>query len=164
MTSDPWPDPKPYPPGEEPPDAPPPPKSRRRTWVVLGALGAAAVVVLSLALAFKDGHSSGSSLQSVQQKCTAPAVLAKTTLGAKDKTFGDFWLTFKDKTLTLDTVGDTDLVVAHCVFDTLKVPTRVLDHISTTRALDGQQTDSWDSYKARWTYHPDDGLNMSIWT
>jgi hypothetical protein len=55
-------------------------------------------------------------------------------------------------------------IVYDCVLDALAVPERVLDHIGTTRALDGQQEDSWDNYQARWTYHPDDGVNLTIWT
>ena len=42
------------------------------------------------------------------------------------------------------------------------MPDAVRQHVSTTRALDGQQTDSWTGYTARWTYHPDDGLQMTI--
>lgn len=49
-----------------------------------------------------------------------------------------------------------------CVFNSLDIPDAVRQHIGTTRALDGQQTDSWDDYTARWTYHPDDGLQMTI--
>jgi hypothetical protein len=49
-----------------------------------------------------------------------------------------------------------------CVFNSLNVPASVREHIGTTRALDGQQTDSWDDFTARWTYHPDDGLQMTI--
>ena len=49
-----------------------------------------------------------------------------------------------------------------CVFDRLGMPTAVREHVSTTRALDGQQTDQWPGYTARWTYHPDDGLQMTI--
>ena len=26
----------------------------------------------------------------------------------------------------------------------------------------GRQTDSWESYEASWSYHPDNGLNIVI--
>jgi hypothetical protein len=55
-------------------------------------------------------------------------------------------------------------IVYDCALDALAIPERVLDHIGTTRALDGQQEDSWDDYQARWTYHPDHGVNLTIWT
>jgi len=35
-------------------------------------------------------------------------------------------------------------------------------HINTTRALDGTQSDEWDGYKARWTYHPDAGVRITF--
>lgn len=49
-----------------------------------------------------------------------------------------------------------------CAMNKLAVPHSVLDHIGTTRALDGMQEDSWGDYKARWTYHPDNGISMTI--
>lgn len=49
-----------------------------------------------------------------------------------------------------------------CVLNELEVPMSVASHMSSTRALDGTQTDSWDGYEASWTYHPDDGLNLTV--
>jgi hypothetical protein len=49
-----------------------------------------------------------------------------------------------------------------CMVRDLHMPNAVMQHILSTRALDGQQTDSWPGYTARWTYHPDDGLQMTI--
>ncbi|AXG14970.1 hypothetical protein [Intrasporangium calvum] len=73
------------------------------------------------------------------------------------------------KSISFDTKGEdysdtgndkiTDLV---CVLTALRVPDHVIAHMDSTRALDGQQEDTWDSYKARWTYHPDDGLNLTV--
>ena len=51
---------------------------------------------------------------------------------------------------------------ALCLFDELEVPDYVRDHVISTRALDGQQTEEWGELSARWTYHPDDGLQMTI--
>lgn len=70
-------------------------------------------------------------------------------------------------TLILDTKGkeDSDGLSTEdvaCVLNSLDVPDAVLQHIDTTRALDGQQTDSWSGVDARWTYHPDDGLDITL--
>ena len=35
-------------------------------------------------------------------------------------------------------------------------------HIESTRALDGYQQETFGEFSASWTYHPDDGLNMTI--
>lgn len=53
--------------------------------------------------------------------------------------------------------------VYDCLLDALDVPERVRTHIGQTRALDGLQTDSWSDYSAQWTYHPDDGMTITIW-
>lgn len=70
-------------------------------------------------------------------------------------------------TVTMKTKGTVHAPAATfegimCVLKKLGAGTAVLDHIGTTRALDGQQTDEWDGVKARWTYHPDDGLQITV--
>ena len=55
-------------------------------------------------------------------------------------------------------------LVYDCVLESLEVPQRVVEHIQQTRALDGTQTDSWDDYQARWTFHPDSGVSLTIWS
>jgi hypothetical protein len=44
----------------------------------------------------------------------------------------------------------------------LRAPSFVVTEIDNTRALDGMQRDHWRKFKASWTYHPDDGLNIVI--
>lgn len=69
--------------------------------------------------------------------------------------------------LTLDTNGKEDATgddfsTVECVLDALAAPTFVREHITSTRALDGQQEDEWSGMRARWTYHPDDGLQITF--
>ena len=73
----------------------------------------------------------------------------------------------KGTTLTLTTAGEsgvsyTDIEDVACVLTKLEVPSYVVSHIDSTRALDGQQTDEWDGISARWTYHPEDGLHLVL--
>lgn len=49
-----------------------------------------------------------------------------------------------------------------CLLGKLGMPADVAAHIGQTRALDGMQTDTWDGIAARWTYHPDKGLNITL--
>lgn len=49
-----------------------------------------------------------------------------------------------------------------CVLVGLGAPTYVVEQMNQTRALDGQQTATWGAFEARWTYHPDAGLNLII--
>lgn len=69
------------------------------------------------------------------------------TLEAKGKAQG----------LGSDTIEDVS-----CVLDATSAPDYVRQHINSTRALDGQQEDSWAGVKARWTYHPDTGLQITL--
>ena len=71
------------------------------------------------------------------------------------------------KTLTFDTKGEEDtsgdsIDDMWCVLTKLKITTAVTSHMESTRALDGQQTDEWDGVKARWTYHPDSGVGLTL--
>ncbi|MCH7231884.1 hypothetical protein L0U85_13625 [Glycomyces sp. L485] len=49
-----------------------------------------------------------------------------------------------------------------CIFDELEMPDAVISQINGTRALDGTQEANFGDYSTFWTYHPDDGLNMTI--
>lgn len=64
---------------------------------------------------------------------------------------------------TLTIASDYTGEGTRCVLADLDTPQRVIDHFDYTRAIDGQQTDQWPGYEARWTYHPDSGIDMTIW-
>lgn len=73
------------------------------------------------------------------------------------------------KSITFDTLGKDesgiergDIFDVGCVTNRLDAPNYVTTHIDSTRALDGQQSDEWDDYEARWSYHPDSGLDLTI--
>lgn len=67
--------------------------------------------------------------------------------------------------VTLDTGagGSASSDDVSCILNGTEAPQHVRDHIESTRALDGQQEDQWgDGLKARWTYHPDSGLQITF--
>ena len=71
------------------------------------------------------------------------------------------------RTLIFDTKGSDDaaghsMTDVACVLRLLLTPQSVISHMDSTRALDGQQTDSWEGINARWSYHPGSGLNMTL--
>lgn len=76
-------------------------------------------------------------------------------------TIGGAWA--RDDECGLTETGFLFGLVYDCVLEALEVPERVRSHIGSTRALDGMQEDSWDDYNARWTYHPDAGITVTIW-
>lgn len=72
-------------------------------------------------------------------------------------------------TLILDTQGEddatgVDYTAVVCVLAHLDTPERVTQTMDSTRALDGRVTDSWDSFTASWSYHPNTGLDIVIST
>ena len=71
------------------------------------------------------------------------------------------------KSLTLDTIGTEDfsgnsIEEVSCVLSELNAPDSIFERINHTRALDGMQSGIWDEFTAYWTYHPDDGLFLTI--
>lgn len=71
------------------------------------------------------------------------------------------------QSLTLDSRGEEDFDgltydSVKCVLEDLDVPDATMNLIETTRALDGRQTGSWDGIDATWSYHPDNGVNVTL--
>ena len=91
------------------------------------------------------------------------------TLYKKNSFLGGVTLADRGKTLTFSAVGKypsvasagnyTDLL---CALGVLKVPSFVQTQIDTTRALDGLQKATWGKISAFWTYHPENGMNISF--
>jgi hypothetical protein len=67
-----------------------------------------------------------------------------------------------DQTLIIQATGAQLMLEVQCLYQNLDTPARVISHINQTRALDGRQEDTWDGIDAAWTYHPQDGLNMTL--
>lgn len=73
----------------------------------------------------------------------------------------------KGATISFDTKGEDDttgdsLDVIACVLGQLGATEFVVSQMDGTRALDGQQSATWDGYEAVWSYHPDSGMRLAI--
>lgn len=148
----------------QPPQPPAPGKSR--AIPILSGVLVVAVIAVGGLIAFYLLHSpstaparsasasakivSGAAFQAIDENC-------RTSMPSYDVEDGGHTLI-----LTVGGSDGMDTDTMTCVFNSLNIPDAVRQHIGTTRALDGQQTDSWDDYTARWTYFPDDGLQMTI--
>lgn len=150
--------------GDPPQPTKPQPTKSAAKWIILilGVLAVAATIVIVLAT--RGGTDDGDILDGAGGDGEMPlqdAVDACDTTGTM--TTGD-----EGHTLILDTEGeesgsgDYSYFDAVCVLGYLGVPDSTFDHIGSTRALDGMQTASWDNFSARWTYHPDNGLDITI--
>lgn len=68
-----------------------------------------------------------------------------------------------NRTLVIESGGlGLPISSLNCAFKQLNMPSWVRSRIGSTRALDGEKSASWSGYKAFWTYHPEDGLNMTV--
>ena len=72
------------------------------------------------------------------------------------------------RTLTLRTRGaerhssGMSVQDLRCILAKLGASDAVISRMSATRALDGMQDGQWEGIRASWTYHPDDGLNITL--
>lgn len=91
---------------------------------------------------------------------TGSAELAR--LEASAEWCGVEGLADEGESLTFTATGSDAIATSDCILAKLDAPDYVTEHVGSTRAMDGQQTDEWNDLEARWTYHPDAGLNMTI--
>jgi hypothetical protein len=139
--------------------------NHRVRWAPLTVVAAAIVIggiVATVALTTSSKSSSTGGIEPAGLfDSTNPLADASTTCNAG--TLAD-----DDHTLVVDMAGEEsgtgtatidDIV---CVLGELETPQAVVAQMESTRALDGMQSTTWSTYKATWTYHPDDGLDLII--
>ncbi|THV22824.1 hypothetical protein [Glycomyces paridis] len=152
----------PEPPSGPPPAAVTPPattvrRDHRLVWTTVIA-GAAFFLGLGVGLAVDRPGGGGSdphALEAAKEECAS---------GSSDVRIGD-----EGATLVIDRAGAEEMPGAtlsqlDCLLGELDVPDSVVERIQNTRALDGYQEADFDGYTASWTFHPDDGLNLTITT
>lgn len=49
-----------------------------------------------------------------------------------------------------------------CILEELGVPDSVFDRINNTNSTMGVQEASWDNFQMSWSYHPNNGLDVSV--
>jgi hypothetical protein len=72
-----------------------------------------------------------------------------------------------NKTIFFDGTGEEDFdginySSVECVLKELKASASIFDRIGTTTSLQGVVEGSWGNYTADWTYHPDNGLDITV--
>lgn len=75
----------------------------------------------------------------------------------------------KGVSLILSTAGEDDLssdqaniLIVMCVLKRVKASAALQDRMLSTRAMDGMQEGDFRGIHASWTYHPDNGFNLSL--
>lgn len=135
----------------------PPPKKPRWHWILL-AVGVVVALLISGGAYSAYTHLSGPTLAGAEKQCNDGP--PGTTLADSGKTL---IIDGKSESQQLNGQGTgVDAKTEACILENLGVTAAVLNHMENTRALDGRQTDSWSNFTASWTYHPDDGLDITI--
>lgn len=102
------------------------------------------IVVAAEVITFRENHSS---LTKVYDSC-------------KDVDEGALGLGDHNNTLTVEESGGLDAY--SCVTSTLPIPEATQAKIGATNGFSGTQSDSWDGYKATWSYNKNNGLDLVI--
>lgn len=156
--------PVPVVPGVAPPagETSSPPLMIRRPWWIAPALAAMGLVTLaSVTLAaWVLAH---------DPAAEEPPVTVGPTLRVAHEACGSRGdLSDADRTLYLDMKGEDigsgalSWTTVECYLTELQAPEYIVRHMQSTRALDGRQSGSWETFEASWTYHPDDGLDILV--
>ena len=133
------------------------PRRKKRRWklglgmFILGFFsGIIATIVSVVGLAMLVGGQDQAFAQAVTACKAAPhATVASDGSSLEMNTFGK-----KQSGMSVVTLG--------CVLQELDAPESLMQRMDTTRAIDGTREETWGSYRATWTYHPDQGLHVVI--
>ena len=58
--------------------------------------------------------------------------------------------------------GGLSILKEFCLIHYLDTPDYVIDQIEATTSLMGLREADWNGYHAEWSYHPDNGLDITI--
>jgi hypothetical protein len=76
-------------------------------------------------------------------------------------------LAANSKSLTFDGKGNKDYSGGEyaklvCILNNLDAPSTLLERMSHTSAIMGSQEQTWNGISSRWSYHPDNGLDVYL--
>lgn len=127
-------------------------RHRGLVMFLLAFLSALLLVAAVVAGLYMTRSSVSGSLSGAVDSCHAGGIYARL---ASDQT-----------SLTLEGFNDSGsgltTPIFQCVLRKLDTPSSVRERMYATRAIDGTQSEEWGSYKATWTYEPDQGLTVII--
>lgn len=139
------------------PSTPPPRKRKLWPWLAGAAILAVVLVVGAITLAVTRD----TAFESAHNACSGT-----TANGYNPKDVGSVQLGDGGGTLVIDGAGrdgnGASLKTIACYLKALKTPDSVISKMDGTRALDGRQAAEWDGIAASWTYHPDQGINITL--
>lgn len=144
----------------------------KKSWLMPAGAGLAIGTALGLAIGFSVAGGSGGSGNALSDAQNGSA-LSQGIIDQAVETCGidpeGYNVLDDGAAIELDTEGEdyldsgtSNLIAYYCMLNELGVPEVTQQKMGRTRALDGTQSDTWDSLQASWSYHPDTGVNVLI--
>lgn len=90
------------------------------------------------------------------------SALSKVYDACKDADDDEDTLSLGDHNNTLTVEESSGLDAYECVASTLPIPKATQAKVGATNGFSGTQTDSWDGFKATWSYNKNNGLDLVI--
>lgn len=127
--------------------------------IILGSVG---TVAISAAIDAANARAAAEAEANKPRPFPEALSTCELTSKASSARLGD-----SDRSLSLDGEGEEDfdglsISEINCVLDVLNVPDSIRSQMSSTRALDGMQRDSWGNFNVSWNYHPNSGLTVNL--
>ncbi len=132
------------------------PRKRKISTPVIVMFGVAgAVIVASSIVAISN--SSSNQFQNALDSCM--------TVG--DEGYDDVQIGEDGQSMYLNGSGEDDYssldyASEFCILNALDIPEIIVTRMNATSSLMGVQTGDWGNFSASWTYHPNNGLDVSI--
>lgn len=157
---------------QEAPFAPPPTVgtpatvSVRKAWLWAGLTAGVVLVAVAGTVGFVLGHGSGAAAAAAASSSAQDVRLSKAFNACKSEDDAHtMQLGDGGRTIIVDTRNEyTSTQGVECVWSELKTPQSIVANVGATTAMMGEQSAQSDGISYRWSYHPDNGLNMVITT
>ena len=129
------------------------PKVSPKILTLIGGIGA---VVILIAIG-TSASTSATKFQAAVDSC----------LSEGQDGYDDIQVSDNGSAMYLDGSGEEDYssldyVDQFCVLNALDIPEIIVTRMNATSSLMGVQTGDWDGITASWTYHPNNGLDISL--
>lgn len=152
-----------YGPTPTPEPEPEPPHKSKTTPIGVVVIILLAIVAIVVAISTTSGNDSPSGASGVESKGTRIEVAGETA-GCTTTVIEDNGasLSFDTEGEDLDDTSNATLDEMVCWLGALDTPSYIIDKMDSTNSLAGMVSDDWDGYEASWTYHPDNGMDLTI--
>jgi hypothetical protein len=139
-------------------------RSRRWLWVVLAVVGVLVLAGIGAALVVQgDSDATGAAEPAAEPEGTRfEEAFAQAGVTSQYITVSDGGTSIIVDGPPDDTNTNTFYPDLAALLTALDVPAYVVDQIDSTSSLQGLREASWNGIEAQWSYHPDNGLDLTL--